>query len=280
MHILAFFISLVFATGPQPPPVNKLLQMHRLYYLPFSIEFEQGADPDDIVPMVHRGTIIRVPSAEEFQKLQRAWDTTRQDWAQHSLTSNTQIGMNESVRISHRLALHRISITRQIFDGMSISEQIQIKKLLDGKSENLRSTFTQVRFLKSLLSPSDEGRNVFFVIGAHWCQSSRAYRALVEAYLKRFPKSDLAFHAIVIDDPKKEIFESALLRSLFPHNTRYSHNTIPRFLLFRNNPRAPALIEEGEAIEWVLQNALLKHKGFLDDQVPFLFSPPRALSGQ
>lgn len=286
MKILAitFFFTAVFLTkvgmGDVTPiaPTNKLLMMHRLYYLPFSLGFQQGSTPDEIIPVLARtGT---VPNPTEFNNLSRIWSNTREEWFKNSLLLNTTLNVNQSSRISSRLASHRIALNRGPFDSLGVGEQIQIKTLLKDKPEGVKKTFTQVRFLKSFLDVNDEGRNALFIVGASWCQSSRTYRALLESYLKQFPLSNLTIHSIVVEDPKNQIFDSALLSMLFPNFSSYSHQTIPRFLFFENNPDEPVLYEEGDALSQLLDRYFSKHRGFMDASVPFLTpNKPRELLG-
>ncbi len=257
-------------------PTNKLLMMHRLYYLPFSMGFQQGGNLNEIIPIISKtGT---VPTADEFGRLNRVWGEAREEWAKSSLLLNTPIDINGSSRISGHLASHLIALGRGPFERLSVTERIQIKNLLKGKPEMVQKTFTQIRFLKSFLTESDADRTVLFIVGASWCQSSRTYRALLESYLKRFPVSDLTLHSIVVDDPKNQIFDSAILGQFFPSSASYSHNTIPRFLLLENTAE-PVLYEEGDALSVVLDRYFSSQRGFLDSLVPFLNQPVRGLSG-
>ncbi|MBI1862345.1 MAG: hypothetical protein HYR96_15640 [Deltaproteobacteria bacterium] len=274
---LLFSVSILAAPTPPPAPTNKLLMMHRLYYLPFTLNFTQGSNTNEIIPTI--ALTGKVPTNEEFTSLNKTWEGIREEWAKNSLVLNTNVGINQSSRISGHLASHHIALDRGPFDSLSVGEQIQIKNLLQGTPEIVTKTFTQVRFLKSFLNDFDSNRNVLFVVGPSWCQSSRTYRMLVESYLKKLPLTDLTVHSIVIEDPKNQVFESPLMSTLFPNSGNYSHNTVPRFLFLENNPEKPVLFEEGEALSQLLDRYFGRYRGFFDSQVAFLSPRMRGLSG-
>lgn len=276
LFFVLFLSVSVFGDIVPTVPTNKLLMMHRIYYLPFSLGFQEGQRASEIIPVIARTGAV--PTADEFSRINRVWGETRQDWEKSSLLLNTPVEINQTSRISGHLASHRIALERGPFDRLTVGERMQIKNLLAGKPEMIQKTFTQMRFLKSFLSESDTDRTVLFIVGASWCQSSRSYRVMLESYLKRFPISNLTLHSVLVEDVNNQIFDSPLLSQLFPNPASYSHNTIPRFLVLENGT-TPVLYEEGNALSVVLDRYFSKHRGFLDALVPFLNPAVRGLSG-
>ena len=129
------------------------------------------------------------------------------------------------------------------------------------------AAFYQLRFLKSLLESSDEAKFNFFIVSASWCDSSREYRTLLESYFKKFPNAHLTLHSVVVDDPKKQIFDSRLMKELFPHPKRYTHETVPRFLAMQIVNGQPKIWEEGEALRELYERFYASHRGFLAPQI-------------
>jgi hypothetical protein len=120
--------------------------------------------------------------------------------------------------------------------------------------------------LKSFLQPLEEEKFNLFIVSASWCESCREYRVLLESYLKAFPHPDLNLHSLVIDDPKEEIFDSRLLKELFPNPAKYSHDSIPRFLSIETVAGKTTVLEEGEALAEFYARYLKPHRGYLDGQ--------------
>lgn len=259
-------------TASAKDPENKLLYMYRLYYLPFGLEFEEGRTANDILPFLPEKypDPSRLITAQELKTLDEEWTGLKKSWSKRSLLETTKVPLDRSVRITQKLASHRIPLTRSAFDGISIGDRIQIKEAMKSKPPQVQATFRQIRFLKSLLTPLELEKLNFFVVGASWCNSSREYRILMESYFKRFPSSKINFHSLVIDDPKEKIFDSKLLKELFPNPKLYSHNTIPRFLAIEVVNGKTRLYEEGEALREVYERHFKKHRGFLDSQTSLL----------
>ncbi len=261
-------------------PVNKLMYMYDVYYLPFSVEFREGRTVNDILPYIKNSSgESRIIKAEELQNLDSQWATIKEPWKDHSLLQSTQVAANSTVRISSHLVSHRIGITRSAFDNVSISERIQLAELLKEKPPEVQAAFKQLTFLRSLLGPSDNGRFNFFVFSASWCDSCKEYRVLLENYLRNFSQSDVVLHSVVIDDPKEEIFERPLLKELFPNPKKYSHESIPRFAVLEFIEGKPHVLEEGEALQALYERYLKPHRGYMDNRATLFKSPiTRALS--
>lgn len=249
-------------------PINKLLYMYRLYYLPFSVEFEVGRDENLILPYFPERypEPARIFTAEELSKLDKEWGNLRQPWSQKSLLESTKVPLNQTVRISQRLVSHRIALTRTAFDKLSINERIQIKDALAKKAPKVKASFLQLAFLRSFLAPLEEEKFNFFVVGASWCGSSKDYRVLLEAYVKKFANPAINLHSVVIDDPKGKIFESQILKDLFPNVEKYTHDTIPRFLAYQVVNGEPKVWEEGEALRELYERYFKAERGFMNEK--------------
>lgn len=258
----------VAADSARAKPVNKLLYMYRLYYLPFSVEFEVGRDDNLILPYFPERypEAARIFTADELNKLDSEWGGLRQNWTSRSLLETTKVAEGQTARISQRLLSHRVPLTRSAFDKLSINDRIQLKDALAKKSPQVRANFLQLAFLKSFLQPLDEEKFNFFVVGASWCGSSRDYRVLLETYVKKFANPGLNLHSVVIEDPKGKIFESQILKDLFPNKDKYTHETIPRFLAFQVVNGQTKVWEEGEALRELYDRFLKNERGFLNDK--------------
>ncbi len=265
---MAFLAEPVRAELNRTKPVNKLLYMYRLYYLPFSVEFEVGRDENLILPYFPERypEPAHIFTAEELGKLDAEWVTLRQPWAARSLLESTKVPVNQTVRISQRLISHHVPMTRTAFDKLSINERIQIKDALAKKAPKVKANFLQLAFLKSFLAPLEEEKFNFFVVGASWCGSSRDYRVLVEAYVKTFANPGLNLHSVVIEDPKGKIFESQILKDLFPNTEKYTQDTIPRFLAYQIVNGQPKVWEEGEALRELYDRFLKNERGFMNEK--------------
>lgn len=269
--LLADFIPEV----SNPLPVNKLLFMYRFYYLPFSLEFQEGKNVNEILPFVpEKKNTIRLIKAEELQELDARYGGIRESWKQKSLFINTPVALNQSVRISSHLVSHSIPLSRSALEKLSIDERIQLNEALKKKSPEVQAAFKQLTFLKSFLTTPDQGKFNLFIFSASWCESCREYRILLESYLKKFPKAELNIHSVVIEDSREEIFDKPMLKELFPHPKKYSHDSIPRFLALDTTTTVPTVLEEGEALAVVYERFFKEHKGFLDHQIPLLKKEP------
>jgi thiol-disulfide isomerase/thioredoxin len=257
-------------------PVNKLRYMYQFYYLPFSLEFREGKTVNDIMPFIsnNAGDLTQLVKAAELQSLDGEWNEIKNNWQKKSLLLNTVVGLNKTVRISPHLISHRIALNHKPLDGVALTERIQIERLLSNQSPDTQASFKQMRFLKSFMTPADEYRFNFFLVSASWCESCKEYRLLFESYLKSFPDSNLTLHSVVVEDPKEEIFDSQLLKDLFPHPAKYTHDSIPRFLAIDQANGRLTVYEEGEALKEVYERFFKSHQGYLNQRVKLFKNIP------
>ena len=119
-----------------------------------------------------------------------------------------------------------------------------------------------------------------FIFSASWCSSSREYRALLESYLKSAPQNDVVLHSVVIEDPDQKIFDAKVLKELFPHQDRYTHESIPKFIALENIQGKSVVYEEGDALFALYERYLKPMRGFLNKQ-SFMFrgQPPATQRG-
>ena len=263
--------------GRNKKPINKLLYMYRFYYLPFSLEFDQGRTKNDILPFFPEQypNPSRLLTAEELTQLDSEWSLLNQDWPKRSLLEAAKVHLDGTVRITQRIIAHRVPLNRSAFDKISISDRIQLKEAFKRQPQEVRSKFKQLQFIKSFLEPLDEERFNFFIVGASWCNSSRQYRILFETLAKSFPKSNLNLHSIVLEDPEEKVFESGILKELFPNTDAYSHNSIPRFLAIESIKGKRIVYEEGEALKQLYERFFKVHKGYLDKKTTLFGKPQR-----
>lgn len=239
LALVAFSAFGQAATPDEKPSANKLQYMYKMFYLPFPLEFLPGRDADTILPyrLDAKGKTTKMLDAQELVSLDEKWSKTRNEWKAKSLLEFTKVPEGQSNRITQRLASHHIPLTKTVIEPM--------------------------RFLQSFLTPADANRFNFFLISASWCESSREYRNLLEAYFKRFPDPELTLHSIVVEDPKNAIFDSRFMKELFPNPKRYTHDTVPRFLAYAVVNGKPKVWEEGEALKELYERFYFKHRGFL-----------------
>jgi len=257
--------------------VNKLLYMYNFYYLPFSVEFKQGRTLNDVLPYLADGEgSERLITAPELQKLDSEWQVLKEPWRKKSLLLTTPVLKNQSVRISPHIASHRISVSRGILDGLSVPQRIQFGEAIRTKSPMEQASIRQLTFLRTLLGPQDEGRVNLFLVSASWCDSCREYRVLFESYVKAFGFPELNLHSVVIEDEKEQIFEKPLLGELFPNPKKYSHDSIPRFLLLESGAEGNYVLEEGEALREVYLRFFKAKRGYLDSKST-LFKKPASI---
>ncbi|MBY0369139.1 hypothetical protein K2X33_00535 [bacterium] len=266
--LLAATALQVHADEKDKPRVNKLQYMYDFFYLPYSIDFRVGRDVETVLPYVvdPRSQQSRMIEAHELVTLDEQWSKQRSEWKSKSLLEFNTVAVGKSIRISQRLASHRVPVTRTAMDTLSVSDRMALTDTLKGKSPAVLAAFYQLRFLKSLMSGNDEKKFNFFIVSASWCESSREYRNLLEAYFKKFPDSKLVLHSLIVDDPKQEIFDSRLMKELFPHPKRYTQETVPRFLALQMVNGTPQIWEEGEALKELYDRFYAKHRGFLDGE--------------
>lgn len=271
---LALTLGLLVAFGAQADtsklPTNKLLHMYELFYLPFTIDFKQGKTFNDIFPVIadKAGHFTQVLKPEELKMLDEDFSAERKSWAKTSLFLNTPVELGESQRITQHLISHRIGLKTGAWDKVSIAGQIQVKAMLKGKPEAVLKSVTQYQFLRSFTKEVDDDKFNFFIIGPNWCESSREYRYILEYYSKRFPNNQLILHSVVIEDPQEQIFDSQILKDLFPFPENYSHESVPRFLAMQKLNGQLKVWEEGDALRELKDRFLGQHRGFLDNAIP------------
>jgi hypothetical protein len=267
--LLHSFAPVFGADDKDIPKVNKLLYMYEFFYLPFGLEFRVGRNLETILPYVvdARGEASRLVEAHELVALDTEWTKVRNEWKSKSLLEFQNVPVGKSLRITQRLVSHRLPVTRAAVDTLPLADRSALSETLRGKSPAVIAAFYQLRFIKSLLEPSDDGKFNFFIVSASWCESSREYRNLLEAYFKKFPNPLLTLHSVVVDDPKKQIFDSRLMKELFPHAKRYTHETVPRFIAMQMVNGQPKIWEEGEALRELYDRFYASHRGFLAPEI-------------
>jgi hypothetical protein len=243
---------------------NKLLNMYRFFYLPFSIDFREGRTKDEILPYIAEGSGARLLTAGEMIQLDGEWKQMRAGIRPKALLLSTIVPVDGTVAITKRLLSHKLPLNRSAFDRIGINDRMMMAKALEGKPEAVRSAFRQLQFLKSFTKDLDQGAFHFFIVSPSWCQSSREYRMLFETYFKRFPQKTLALHSIVVEDPNEKIFDSRVMAELFPNKEKYSHDNVPRFLAFEIRDGKPIVWEEGQALDQLYTRYYAKHRGHLD----------------
>jgi hypothetical protein len=271
--VLFAFILIVGHAQAEPvqepgQPANKLLHMYELFYLPFSIEFKQGKTYNDIFPLVadKTGKFNQILKPEELSRLDNEYLSIRADWTKNSLFLNTPLEIGESQKITQRLVSHRVPLKRAAWDKVSVSEQIKVNALLEGKPEPIRKAVTQIQFLRGFLKAGDEEKFNFFMIGPQWCESSKEYRYILEYYSKKFPSPELVLHSVVIEDPQQQIFDSQIMKDLFPFPENYTHDSVPRFLAIQMVKGQLKVWEEGEALRELKDRFFAQYRGFLNSK--------------
>jgi hypothetical protein len=141
---------------------------------------------------------------------------------------------------------------------------LALQQDLQGKAPEAQANITQLALVKSFIDSSEMGNFHFFIISPSWCASSQEYRALFEAYFKKFSNPNLTLHSIVIEDPEESIFDAKIFKELFPHKKNYSHEIVPRFIAFQQKDGKPVIYEEGEALAVLYQNYFKKYQGFMN----------------
>jgi len=261
----------------EPPPLakaptNKLLHMYELFYLPFTIEFKQGKTFNDIFPLIadEKGEFTQLLKPDQLKNLDQEYSSERLSWSKNSLFLNVSLELDESQRITQRLIAHRIGLKKTAWDKVSVADQIKVKALLDGKPDLIKKSVTQVQFLRGFLKDYEEEKFNFFIIGPQWCESSREYRYILEYLSKKFPNPQLILHSVTIEDPEEKIFDSQLMKDLFPFPENYSHDSVPRFLALQKERGQLKVWEEGDALVELRNRFLGQHRGFLDSSIPIM----------
>lgn len=248
---------------------NKLLHMYQFYYLPFSVEFQQGRSLNEILPfwMDGNGASERMLTAEELRKLDKQWNELKTPWVKRSLLLGTPVNVGQTVRIGAHLVSHHIPLNKGALDHLPLATRAEVLDQLKSKPAEVQADFRQIQFAKSFLAPQDGEKFNFIMISASWCDSCKEYRTLIEAYAKMFPDISLTLHSVIVEDPKEEIFESTLLKELFPNPKRYTHESIPRFLAVQTTDGKTTLWEEGDALKEFYDRYFKSHRGFLDKKI-------------
>jgi hypothetical protein len=259
----------LWADSPQTPPFNKLREMYAFYYLPFNLHFKVGEHIDDVFPVVpdKLGTLNQTVNPDDMKKVEAEWKTIREGWKKNSLFLTTPVELGKKVRISRHLISHKISVTQTAMDNLSLSNKMILRHALAGKSPEVQAEVTQLNFLKSFMDESDKANFNFFIFSPSWCASSLEYRALFEAYFKKYSDPGLTLHSVVIDDPNESIFDSKVFKELFPHPKKYSHEIVPRFLAIEQKDGKSILYEEGEALSALYNRFFKSHQGFLNQRL-------------
>lgn len=275
--VLALLPAPAFAEDTSNPPrVNKLQYMYNFFYFPFSIEFREGKTANDILPYIRtgEGEPPRLMKPGELQALDKEWNAIKSPWKKRSLLLSTTIAPGESNAITQKLISHRVPISRSAFDTIPITDRIQLNEALKNKAPDVQASFKQMRFLKSFMTGAQEERFNFFIFSPSWCESSREYRVLFETYLKTFPNLGFILHSVVIEDPKEEIFESRVIRELFPNPLKYSHDSVPRFLAIETVQGNTLVWEEGEALKELYDRFFAPNRGYMNSRIPLLRGTP------
>lgn len=269
----------VLTAGLGPPAraesrINKLLYMYHFYYLPFSIDFRVGRNENDVLPFLEgrREGAARMLTNAEWSSVEVEHKKLRDDWERRSLLLSTDksLAVGESKRISAHIASHHIGVSRSAFESVNLNDRIQFQNLLKAKSPEVQSRFRQLQFLKSFLRPEDDGAFNFFVVSASWCPSCREYRMIFETYFKDFPPEKAKLHSIVVEDPNRTIFDSAVMRDLFPNGPRGSKATVPRFLAVENVEGSSVVHEDGDALFELYERFFKKVRGYDDGKLALL----------
>lgn len=269
--------SLAMAAAGLPETANKLLYMQNFFYLPFGIEFQEGTSPGQIIPIwpAANGNPARAVSPKELETLMKDWAIKRQTFQARSLLLKETVDIGKSARISPRIVSHHFALSRGIFDGLPIGEQSQINQALQGKPTEVVSAFKQLRFFSGLIAPDEQKKFNLFIISPSWCESSKEYRVLLETYTKDLSPQGFVLHSIVFEDPKEEIFDSVLMKDLFPNKTKYTHENVPRFIAMEWLNGVPTLFEEGDALKEAYDRFFKSHKGY-DITSPRTIASPKS----
>lgn len=264
--LLGGFSTVGHPTPASPKPKNKLVRMYQLFYLPFRIDFRQGRSIDEVLPYTWAADPKKAQmlTADQLAAVDARWNGLRTEWKKKSLLLKTPVQTGETAKLTETLFSHVLPLSFSVLDRIPLEERIALNRAANKFSEEAQAAFKQERFLKSLLAPDDKRPFHFFIISPSWCESSREYRLVLENYFRRLKNSSAVMHSIVIEDPKKNIFESKLMKEVFPFPSHYSHLTVPRFLALDLSTATPQVLEEAEALDALEERYLKSMRGYLE----------------
>ena len=230
-------------------PANKLQAMYRLYYLPMGIDFKATESKNDLLPFVESvsNRFDKLLKPEELEAIDSQWTNIKQEWQKKSLLLKNPAELGRSQVVTQALRNHYVKANRSSNEIVSI-----------GQNES-----SQVKLLKSFLKPNDEYKTHFFIIGPDWCLSSLEYRVLLEGLFKEFQDSKYVLHNVMVADPEQKIFDSKFLNEVLPDTKKRSLETVPVFISLQFKNGKAEVLEEGDAIEMLLEKHLIKHRGYL-----------------
>lgn len=251
MMKLLFSLSLLFVAvlaRAEEAPANKLRAMYRLYYLPMGIEFKETDTKNDLLPYVESaaGRYDRLLKPEELEAIDNQWTNIKQDWQKKSLLLKNPAELGRTQVISQSLRNHYVKANRSANEIVAIT-----------------SDSAQVKLLKSFLQPREENKTHFFIVGPDWCLSSLEYRILLEALFKEFQDPKYVLHNVMVADPEQKIFDSKFIKEILPDTSIRKLETVPVFIALQFKEGKAVVLEEGDAIEMLLEKHLLKHRGYL-----------------
>lgn len=247
-------------------PTNKLLYMYRFFYLPFSIDFREGVDRDDILPFKEeKNGKASLLSGESFSALDSQLAALRTQWQEKSLFNKTPTLLNQTQKISPSLVQHSILFNKGPLDALSLEDRIRINELLKNKDPKTVAAYNQLRFIKSFLENSEDNKFHFFIFSPNWCRSSQEYRLILETYTKEFTPKGLVLHSIIVQDPNEQFFNSPVFQALVPDPKTVSHESSPRFMAFEFKNGQPQIYEEGDALKQLYERFFAQHLGFLEN---------------
>ncbi len=230
-------------------PQNKLKAMYRLYYLPMGIDFKEADTKNDLLPYVESAPnrFDRLLKPEELEAIDNDWSNIKQEWQKKSLLLKNPADLGRSQVVTQTLRNHYVKSNRSANEIVSISS----------------NDSSQLKLLKSFLQPNEENKTHFFIIGPDWCLSSLEYRVLLEALFKEFQNPKYVLHNVMVADPEQKIFDSKFLKEILPDTKKRSLETVPVFISLQFKDGKAEILEEGDAVEMLLEKHLLKHRGYL-----------------
>jgi thiol-disulfide isomerase/thioredoxin len=265
--LLVLTFSLIFTTFTISEP-NKQLKMFELFYLPLQMSFREGHTASEVLPYVNdaKTNTTRIVTAEEFEKIEKAWKKERDALKKKSLLLTTEVPLNKSVKISNHITSYHYPVKRTALEGLNIAEQIKEKNRILRLPANEQVISKRELFLTSFLKPLDLERFNIFVFSASWCESCLEYRSLLESYLKSLSNPNINLHSIVLEDSQPpKIFECQLFKEIFTSNK--NTESIPRFLAIEKKDDKVVIYEETEALEQLLNRFLMSKKGYLNSKI-------------
>ncbi len=246
-------------------PVHKLREMYQVFYLPFFFEFKEVGKEVEPYQIGDRGEPRTINSVDLEKKIKQ-WDEVRKGWKRRSLILTAQPEVNTSQKLTQKIFLHRIALSKGPFDGLPLIERTRADEVLKKLSPEQQAVFNQTLFLKNFLTGGQVSKFNLFVFAPQWCASSKEYILLLEEYSKRLSGMDWLLHVVFIEDPNRQFFGSKLKKLLLPHPEKYSHETTPVFLALQDQADKATIWEEGEAVKELYDRYLKPHKGFLSSK--------------